>query len=647
MASKDDQPGLFSKMASFVLGGTKEKAVSVLPDSVQDSTQESAYDKATLKAMIERKRHNDLIRKHEFDTLRKLRNSNVVVTASSARPSVFQASVPSDLEGRADTLKKIDEIEAQMSKQWWKGRQDAAAAGKSPGNPSPASPAAPPLAAPISAKAAPPAMGANVHFDKTVPYEHSAMSTAMVLDGFRATEALNMNALRQAKPSVEAPVPVPEDTRAHDLGIDLDFVGAEPAFAVRHTHVPGSSTAVNSSVALQTTAIEFEFEDMQTDAELDEAAILFANGDSAGAERSLLHALEAAGVADKTAQAWLAALLDLFRATNNRARFDAVAAQFKKYWKDTPPVWYAVEKNALPDLALTLEFPVQSEPVPAPAQEAPPELGHSSDAMWECPSDLTALALESLKQNLVNHAQPWRLGWSRLIRIAPDAMPQLGVLMRKFCDEPVQVQFIGAERLVHLLAEMTPTMESSVAPAWWLVRLNVLRVVQLYDDFENTALDYCVTFEVSPPAWEPALCQYQNVTGVQIAALPIAPSAPVRPVAPVVNLPAAPQRVLPELPDGALQLQGEILGDALDALEAPLRTEEGDAPAYRRGDVLLIFCSHLVRVDFSAAGSILNWAAMRQSEGCTVQFRDVNRMVAAFFNVIGINEHARVIPAPM
>ena len=128
MATKDDQPGLFSKMASFMLGTAKEKAVSVLPEPENDSINEGAYDKNALKAMIERKRHNDLIRKHEFDALRKLRNNNVSVTTSSARPSVFQASVPSDLDGRADTLKKIDEIEAQMSKQWWKGKQDAAAA---------------------------------------------------------------------------------------------------------------------------------------------------------------------------------------------------------------------------------------------------------------------------------------------------------------------------------------------------------------------------------------------------------------------------------------------------------------------------------------------------------------------------------------
>ena len=34
---------------------------------------------------------------------------------------------------------------------------------------------------------------------------------------------------------------------------------------------------------------------------------------------------------------------------------------------------------------------------------------------------------------------------------------------------------------------------------------------------------------------------------------------------------------------------------------------------------------------------------MRETEGCHVQFRDVPRLVAAFFNVIGINEHARVV----
>jgi ABC-type transporter Mla MlaB component len=85
-----------------------------------------------------------------------------------------------------------------------------------------------------------------------------------------------------------------------------------------------------------------------------------------------------------------------------------------------------------------------------------------------------------------------------------------------------------------------------------------------------------------------------------------------------------------------VELNGEILGDAAQALD-DLQT------GLKGADRLVISCSRLIRVDFSAAGSILNWVAVRESEGCHVQFRDVPRLVAAFFNVIGINEHARVV----
>jgi anti-anti-sigma regulatory factor len=90
----------------------------------------------------------------------------------------------------------------------------------------------------------------------------------------------------------------------------------------------------------------------------------------------------------------------------------------------------------------------------------------------------------------------------------------------------------------------------------------------------------------------------------------------------------------------SLELKGSVLGDATNAFDA------FDA-AEHRGEGIVVSCKGLVRVDFSAAGSILNWVAMREAEGCRVQFRDVHRLVAAFFNVIGINEHARVLPRPV
>ena len=73
--------------------------------------------------MIERKRQNDFVRKREFDQLRKLRSRDPASSPDLAgRPSYFQSSMPSNSDERAMTIKKIDEIEAQMSNQWWQGK---------------------------------------------------------------------------------------------------------------------------------------------------------------------------------------------------------------------------------------------------------------------------------------------------------------------------------------------------------------------------------------------------------------------------------------------------------------------------------------------------------------------------------------------
>ena len=233
MATKDEQPSLLSKMASFMRGSGKDKAVSVLPEPEKDSVNESAYDKNALKALIERKRHNDLIRKHEFDALRKLRNSSVAAASGSARPSVFQVSVPSDLDGRADTLKKIDEIEAHMSKQWWKGKQDAAAAKHAAA----AMPAIPAFVPPPPVQKPRPVAATAQITDKTLPFENLPNSTAVVMDAFKATEAMELSTTRQLARSQEYAATQLE-TAMQPMAMDLDFGEAAQSFSIRHTHTP-------------------------------------------------------------------------------------------------------------------------------------------------------------------------------------------------------------------------------------------------------------------------------------------------------------------------------------------------------------------------------------------------------------------------
>ena len=50
----------------------------------------------------------------------------------------------------------------------------------------------------------------------------------------------------------------------------------------------------------------------------------------------------------------------------------------------------------------------------------------------------------------------------------------------------------------------------------------------------------------------------------------------------------------------------------------------------------------MIRVDFIAAGDLLNWVLARRSENRAVSFVDAHRLVALFFGAMGINEHARV-----
>jgi ABC-type transporter Mla MlaB component len=160
----------------------------------------------------------------------------------------------------------------------------------------------------------------------------------------------------------------------------------------------------------------------------------------------------------------------------------------------------------------------------------------------------------------------------------------------------------------------------------------------LQDEFELAALDYCVTYEVSPPPWIDARCEYvfeglNSAEPLESAHIFIHDSG----LDGLGDLSQAPTDLmgLDTLPAAVVELSGEVLGDAADALN---RLQAG----LNGADRLVVSCARLIRVDFSAAGSILNWVAARESEGCHVQFRDVPCLVAAFFNVIGINEHARV-----
>ena len=142
--SKDESnnDGLLSKVVRFVRNPT----VNWNELDNLEAERESQYSKQMLKEMIERKRRNDFVRKREFDHLRKLRQRDTQggqrLDDPAVRPSFLDSGVTTP-DDRAGTLKKIDEIEAQMSQQWWRNKPAGATAPPS----QPGDPAAPAFAA--------------------------------------------------------------------------------------------------------------------------------------------------------------------------------------------------------------------------------------------------------------------------------------------------------------------------------------------------------------------------------------------------------------------------------------------------------------------------------------------------------------------
>jgi hypothetical protein len=587
MATKDTNAGLLSKMARFVRNPTKDW--SDLDKSAPESEQESGYSKQALKEMIERKRQNDFVRRREFDYLRKLRRNAPSISPELAdRPSFFQSSLASNPDERATTLKKIDEIEAQMSKQWWKGKQDEASV----------------HASGLPLVAQPPRTvddGDPMTFAPTL-----ASGLSLEIDSAQGTEY----------ESTQMGLSAPDDL--------APMGGPRPGPAARNRTGRGLDSGISEFSPSK--LFSTELGDSLTDPDLEEAAIRFANGDDSGAEAGLLAALQAENPPLDAADGWAAALFDLYRATGQQASFDRVAIDYAQRFGRSAPAWFST-----PDLLGRKVTAPPLGPVTAALQQ-------SSQSLWECPAELDMPGLQALLASLSPLVVPWRLDWGRFAAITPDAGQALAGLFATWCSQPVQLQFAGSEVLEKTLRSLTPSGDKRVDPFWWRLRLDALRILRLQDEFELAALDYCVTYEVSPPPWVDARCEYvfeglNSAEPLESAHIVIHDSG----LEGLGDLSQAPTELmgLDTLPAAVVELSGEVLGDAADALN---RLQAG----LNGADRLVVSCARLIRVDFSAAGSILNWVAARESEGCHVQFCDVPCLVAAFFNVIGINEHARV-----
>lgn len=323
---------------------------------------------------------------------------------------------------------------------------------------------------------------------------------------------------------------------------------------------------------------------------IDETVILFANGQVEEAEANLRAAIAADDLGHATQAGWLM-LFELINQRGDRAAFEQLTMDYALRFENSPPAW--------------VEYVAAAAPVAAPP---------ASGALVRLPEVIDAnivKPLEQLKQLAASHPS-LTLDVSAARSIDLVGAELLLRVINAFKRASHELVLRGAEQLINPLRAAVEPGRRDASDAGWMLLLEVFRLLGRQDDFDETGIQYCITFEVSPPSWEPAP---PNMKTRAAAPAPVAASA------------AASDDPLAWR--GVIEAEGEPFFGRLAAL-ARVHKE------------LAVDCGQLRRMAFSAASALLTLVMKLQQGGATVEFRNVNVMVGALFQLLGITAIAAV-----
>jgi hypothetical protein len=569
MAEPKDTTSFFRKVVKFVANPATEWTDL---DAQNDESRESDYAKGELKAMIERKRRNDFVRKREFDMLRKVRREGLSgeQLAALGGSSRIDDSEPRTAEtpARQDAgvKAKIDEIEQQMVGDGYSNTQRRA----------PEFYNAPTQPAPLDISKLRPA---------AIPSQLGGRVSDFVPAPAPASPPAAAAAAPAPQPAKRAPATV--------APLRLDMPQAEEfskAFSVANSEV-------------------------SHDPDLDEAVIAFANADFEQCEQALSGLTGLGGARSQHAETWLV-LFDLYRATGQQHKFESLALDYAQQFGWSAPQWFSLPKMV----------------AEAASEERPSSSRIEGQVGWICPNYLDAEAVARLSSLALQMPLPWVFDWGALQSVDAEAAGRLSELFRSWMPQDLDMRWLSGERLFAVLQEAAPTGVRDADPAYWQLRLDALRMSNRPDHFDEAAIDYCVTYEVSPPSWEAARCI------VRIAGSNQGTTQPPLSVVSDVSTSFQESQITDAMhlvEVGTVELSGQLIGDISNTLKK-MDSELGTAK------IVNVSCARLIRVDFIAAGDLLNWVLARRSENRTVSFVEAHRMVALFFGAMGINEHATV-----
>lgn len=354
------------------------------------------------------------------------------------------------------------------------------------------------------------------------------------------------------------------------------------------------------------------------DPALEEVGVLFASNEDEQVELTLEAMLDKESVYRSHRVTWLT-LMDYYRAVGKQGPYEDLAMEYMILFAESAPQWQVFDPALLKK------------------QKVAEASTSGAAAYWSSPAVLDEMAVKSMQDKFdVSDPRIIRvMDWLNLKKITAEGA-QLAWSCLKGYDQPeVILQTTGLANIMNYLAAQTKEQTNTDNEVFWRLRLELLRLFGSAEDFDMEAMEYCLAHEVSPPSWVAPECKTEDLDQSTLdddeaESISLGSNNTTAFTADqgteFFGLNKAPLR-LKGAYKGSMEKELQLLNDKI--------TEDGG--------YLSINCERMVRIDFSAAGDLLNWIAEKTASGYSVQLVNVHRLLALFFMVMGITVSARVV----
>ncbi|MGS0742129.1 STAS domain-containing protein [Glaciimonas sp. GG7] len=352
-----------------------------------------------------------------------------------------------------------------------------------------------------------------------------------------------------------------------------------------HHAKPSANNSSNDFLGSDFRTASIEVSVSGTPAVVEEAALLFANSQSDIAEQLLKEAILEDGLGAATDIVWWM-LLDLYHINGKQHQFDDLSVDFAHKFETSPPTW-----NKKRILHQDTDLHENSSPIPIIPFSGKLDIHISKQ-------------LERIQKLSVTHAT-LRLEFTQITSVDSVGCGLLLRMLKKLQKSGLELILVGTTELADNIRAILSVGRRDETTAPWLLLLEILHLLNNEQAFEDISIDYSITFEVSPPPFV----------------------APVTKVTTANNETTSNRQSIKSQP--SFQMPTLIEG-RIDALLAELQAHgHHHHPA-------LIDCSRLARIDFNAAGQLMNGLHPLIAQGRKIEFHDVNHLVAALFKVMGL-----------